>query len=203
MSTLAPRRKPAAARKPRAPAARSTKRGDADELSKSAITRLARQAGIKSLSTLVFDEMRGVTTVFVERIVRDAVILSEHARRKTVMPEDVKNALDRNGYKMYGGGSAMKRCKPLEGGADKQIRGAQAQSDCVHFERAPFERFVRQKAGGALRFSAEAMGMLQVATEAYLVKTLAHANLAAIHAKRVMVMPKDIQLVRHVAGERT
>jgi histone H3/H4 len=35
-----------------------------------------------------------------------------------------------------------------------------------------------------------------------LVALLADANLAAIHAKRVTIMPKDIQLARRIRGER-
>ena len=38
--------------------------------------------------------------------------------------------------------------------------------------------------------------------EAYLVRLLDDANLCAIHARRVTIMPKDIQLARRIRGER-
>ncbi len=38
--------------------------------------------------------------------------------------------------------------------------------------------------------------------EAYLVGLFEDTNLAAIHAKRVTIMPKDIQLARRIRGER-
>lgn len=43
---------------------------------------------------------------------------------------------------------------------------------------------------------------IQEAAEAYLVGVFEDANLCAIHAKRVTIMPKDIQLARRIRGER-
>ena len=42
---------------------------------------------------------------------------------------------------------------------------------------------------------------LQEAGEAFLIGLLEQANLCAIHAKRITVMPKDIQLARHIRGD--
>ena len=44
--------------------------------------------------------------------------------------------------------------------------------------------------------------VMQEAAEAYLVGLFEDTNLAAIHAKRVTIMPKDIQLARRIRGER-
>ena len=38
--------------------------------------------------------------------------------------------------------------------------------------------------------------------KAYLVGLFEDTNLCAIHAKRVTIMPKDIQLARRIRGER-
>ena len=43
----------------------------------------------------------------------------------------------------------------------------------------------------------------QPCTEAYLVSLFEDTNLCAIHAKRVTIMPKDIQLARRIRGERS
>lgn len=42
---------------------------------------------------------------------------------------------------------------------------------------------------------------LQEAAEAYLVGLFEDTNLAAIHAKRVTIMPRDIILARKLRGE--
>ena len=44
--------------------------------------------------------------------------------------------------------------------------------------------------------------VVQEASEAYLVGLFEDTNLCAIHAKRVTIMPKDIQLARRIRGER-
>jgi histone H3 len=43
---------------------------------------------------------------------------------------------------------------------------------------------------------------IQEATEAFVVSLLSDANLTALHANRVTAMPRDLQLVRRLRGER-
>ena len=48
----------------------------------------------------------------------------------------------------------------------------------------------------------EALGALQEASEAYTTALFEDTNLLTIHSKRVTVMPKDMQLVRRIRGEK-
>ena len=71
--------------------------------------------------------------------------------------------------------------------------------------KLPFQRLVREIAQDFktdLRFQGSAVLALQEASEAYLVGLFEDTNLCAIHAKRVTIMPKDIQLARRIRGER-
>ncbi|EDL88313.1 rCG61232, partial [Rattus norvegicus] len=52
-----------------------------------------------------------------------------------------------------------------------------------------------------LRFQSAEIGALQEASEAYLVGLFEDTNLGASHAKREIVMPKDIQLARRIRRE--
>ena len=61
-------------------------------------------------------------------------------------------------------------------------------------------REIAQDIKTELRFQREAVAALQEAAEAYLVGLFEDRNLCAIHAKHVMIMPKDIQLARHIRG---
>ena len=54
-----------------------------------------------------------------------------------------------------------------------------------------------------IRFRGSAINALQEAAEAYLVGLFEDTNLCAIHAKRITIMPRDIQLARRIRGERT
>ena len=53
------------------------------------------------------------------------------------------------------------------------------------------------------QIASAAVRALQDAAEAYLVGLFEDTNLCAIHAKRVTIMPKDIQLARRIHGDRT
>ncbi|KAF8722829.1 hypothetical protein HU200_021958 [Digitaria exilis] len=54
-----------------------------------------------------------------------------------------------------------------------------------------------------MRFQSHAVLALQEAEEAYLVGLFEDTNLCAVHAKRVTIMSKDIQLARRIRGERS
>jgi histone H3 len=72
--------------------------------------------------------------------------------------------------------------------------------------KLPFQRLVReisQEFKSDLRFQAQAVLALQEAAEAYLVGLFEDTNLCAIHAKRVTIMPKDMQLARRIRGEHS
>ena len=93
----------------------------------------------------------------------------------------------------------------------KQIRQYQKSTELL-IRKLPFQRLVREIASdtdvilsplcGKVRFQSAAIMALQEASEAYLVGLFEDSNLCAIHAKRVTIMPKDIQLARRIRGER-
>lgn len=53
-----------------------------------------------------------------------------------------------------------------------------------------------------LRWTDNALVALQEASEAYIVHVFGDAQLCAMHAKRVTVMPSDLKLARRIAGGR-
>ena len=76
--------------------------------------------------------------------------------------------------------------------------------------KAPFSRLVREITNDIQkgldndkveRWTGEALGALQEASEAYITALIEDSNLVCIHSKRVTVMPKDMQLVRRIRGE--
>ena len=56
---------------------------------------------------------------------------------------------------------------------------------------------------GSLRFKTAALMALQEAAETYMVQLFEETVLCAVHAKRVTVMPKDMNLARRIRGDRT
>jgi len=53
-----------------------------------------------------------------------------------------------------------------------------------------------------IRFQSQAILALQEAAEAYMVALFEDTNLCAIHAKRVTIMSRDVQLAKRIRGDR-
>jgi histone H3 len=86
----------------------------------------------------------------------------------------------------------------------REIRKYQKSTELL-IRKLPFQRLVREIASefkNDLRFQSSAVLALQEAAEAYMVGLFEDTNLCAIHAKRVTIMPKDVQLARRIRGER-
>ena len=93
----------------------------------------------------------------------------------------------------------------------REIRRYQKSTDLL-IARLPFARYFREVlqdnkpntcGDDNPRVTASALAASQEATEAYFVGLFEDTNLCAIHAKRVTIMPKDIQLARRIRGERS
>ncbi|UKJ89870.2 histone H4 [Theileria orientalis] len=80
---------------------RKVLRDNIQGVTKPAIRRLARRGGVKRISGLIYEEVRGVLKVFLENVVKDSVTYTEHARRKTVTAMDVVYSLKRQGRTLY------------------------------------------------------------------------------------------------------
>lgn len=85
----------------------------------------------------------------------------------------------------------------------REIRKYQKGTELL-IRKLPFQRLVREIAGQIkvdLRFTSDAIAALQESSEAFIVQLLEDANLVALHAKRITIMDKDIQLARRIRGE--
>ena len=111
---------------------------------------------------------------------------------------------------------AARKAAPSHGGVKKprryrpgtvalrEIRKFQKNTDLL-IRKLPFQRLVREISQDYkcdLRFQSTAILALQEAAEAFLVGLFEDTNECAIHAKRVTIMPKDMQLARRIRGDR-
>ena len=86
----------------------------------------------------------------------------------------------------------------------REIRRYQKSTELL-IRKLPFQRLVREialESKSNLRFQSTAIAALQEAAESYLVSLMEDTNLCAIHAKRVTIFPRDMQLARRIRGER-
>uniref|UniRef100_A0A8I6XZY1 Core Histone H2A/H2B/H3 domain-containing protein n=1 Tax=Hordeum vulgare subsp. vulgare TaxID=112509 RepID=A0A8I6XZY1_HORVV len=111
---------------------------------------------------------------------------------------------------------AARKSAPATGGVKKphrfrpgtvalcEIRKYQKSTELL-IRKLPFQRLVREITHdfkSDLHFQSSTVSALQEAAESYLVGLFKDTNLYAIHAKRVTIMPKDIQLARRIRRER-
>jgi histone H3 len=85
----------------------------------------------------------------------------------------------------------------------REIRRYQKSTEFL-IRRRPFQRVVKeiaQNLSSGWRFQSTALLALQEAAEAYLAGLFESAYLCALHAKRVTLMPRDMQLARRIRGD--
>ena len=113
---------------------------------------------------------------------------------------DNEKGIDRQDGKTINGktGKVMRRgIKAL-----KEIKKYQTSKDLL-IRRLPFQRVVREIAQNIrvdLCFQSTTIMALQEAGETFLVGLFEQSSLCAVHAKCVMMMPKDIQLAQRIRG---
>ncbi|KAI8910032.1 histone-fold-containing protein [Powellomyces hirtus] len=91
----------------------------------------------------------------------------------------------------------------------REIRKYQKSTDLL-LRKLPFARLVKEVSadlstleyanGQPPRWQSTAILAMQEAAEAFMVHLFEDANLCAIHAKRVTIMQRDIQLARRIRG---
>lgn len=116
---------------------------------------------------------------------------AQKAARKQPFPPQTKPAVKHT--KRYRPGTVALR----------EIRKYQKTTDLL-IRKLPFQRLVRdiaQQFKAEIRFQSAAVLALQEAAEAFLVSLFEDTNLCAIHAKRVTVMAKDMQLALRIRGD--
>ena len=129
------------------------------------------------------------------------------ARKMTGAKQPRKNVGVKHANKKPKVAGGVKRAHRFRPGtvALREIRRFQKSTELL-VRKLPFQRLVREIANDFktdLRFQSSAVLALQEAAEAYMVGLFEDTNLCAIHAKRVTIMPKDMQLARRIRGERS
>lgn len=210
----------------RTPVRRRKFRGSGDTLrdafKRPGIKRIARRAGVVRLDGLMYEEIRGVAKVYLWHVIRFAVIFMEYRKSRTLKYEDVKQSLDRLGFKAWAvnkveksNTSGLKRTKKKTATTKPRTtrRGSVAVREVKKYQkstkllmsRAGLDRLVRELIGDFMtnvRLSPRALSLLHVHIEDRLTNLLGNAQLAAIHGARKGVKPVNLILARRIKGDR-
>jgi histone H3 len=113
--------------------------------------------------------------------------------KKTVPSKKVPKTIQKKPFRYRPGVAALKEIRRYQKSTELLIR------------KLPFQRLVKeiaQEIQPKIRFQSGALLALQEMAEAFLVDLYQDTNLAAIHAKRVTITPKDMQLALRLRGKQ-
>jgi histone H3/H4 len=212
---------------------RKVLRDNIQGITKPSIHRLLHRAGVKTVSGLIYEEVRAVMKHCLAKFIRNILVYVQHDHRKTVYSRDVEAACESVGFYVAMGlpAKGLKKTQKEEKtcpepkreksavakGAKshrfragtvalRNIRHFQKNSSCLAFPRLPFERLIREVAqdfSSVIRFSDQSLLMIQFVIEESLCNLFQSTLLVSIHAGRTTIYPKDLQLARRVANSKT
>jgi len=74
-----------------------------ENISKPALERILRRAGVKRISSLIYEKLRNVMNEYMSSLLRDMIIFTEYGSRKTILIEDLNAALEVRGIYLAAG----------------------------------------------------------------------------------------------------
>ena len=196
-------------------------------ITKPALIRLIKDASFDAIqiSGLVYEEIRGKLEKHLGHIIDKSLIYMAHANLKTLSDDNVVSALpvhpilggkkDKKSIKTCKKSakkSAKKKKETDEEGDGEQSDGEQSdgeqgdieQSDiekCFYFPKQAFRHFVVSLTGDkSVRISSDALALLQIEAEHFLLKLASQAANLMQHAGRATLQPKDVHLANLLAA---
>ena len=180
----------------RKPKIRKILRDNIHGITKGRIKELARKAGVKSISSSTYDEVKARIKNMLENWISNIITYTEHSKKRTVGIKEVSAGIPHKYYSKLLNEKKCKKRKSKKSSPVKDIKHYQKLEGCLSIGKEPFERLVREITQDYkldVRFSAEGIIMIQHCLENCVIEMLSKANLSAIHAGRVRLLPKDLQ----------
>lgn len=208
----------------------ATKRGfvlqtpDTSAITKSALCRVVRRAGVKRVNVHVWDVLRDYLEVCVRNVLGEVLLTVDYFKRKTATLDDLYNVVALNGTPlMVGINKNVKTTKTLKlirsfnvntNVKSKRKPGKVAQQEVrralrpenvgLVIPRKNFSNFVKgvaQETIPNIRFKEGFVAVLQMFVEQALVDLCDNASLCAAHdSNRTTMNPRDLELAAHISG---
>ena len=184
------------------PKIRRILRDNIEGITKGRIKELARKAGVKTISSTTYDEVKARIKNMLENWISNIITYTEHSKKRTVGIKEVSAGIPHKYYSKLLNEKKCKKRKSKKSSPEKDIKHYQKLGGCLSIGKVSFERLVREITQDYkldVRFSAEAIIMIQHCLENCVVEMLSKANLSANHAGRVRLFPKDLQFQMNMA----
>lgn len=183
------------------PKIRKILRDNIHGVTKGRIKELARKAGVKTISSSTYDEVKARIKNMLENWISNIITYTEHNKKRTVGIKEVSAGIPHKYFSKLLNEKKCKKRKSKKSSPEKEIKYYQNLGGCLTIGKEPFDRLVReitQQYKLDVRFSTEAIIMIQHCLENCVVEMLSKANLSANHAGRVRLFPKDLQFQKNM-----
>jgi len=179
-------------------------------IKKNQIRRLAYVAGIEELSSLCYEEVRGIIKQKLENIISNIYLYLDYSRTRTMTDYMVASIISPH---MWSEKISGKKCKPKSKSRSKKDKNKMIQENikyyqdnstsCLTFEKSSFKKLLKEIMQDfttlSIRFPDSSCILLQYFIEDYVVHILKSAKNITVHSKRKTVEPKDINLAKKLS----
>jgi histone H3/H4 len=164
-----------------------------DNITKPALLRLIKEQseGNTQISSLLYEEFRYFLKDYVEKLVRQTVVIMDYMQTKTMAVSHLYHILKH----IPASNDILKQC------TGKMISDMKP---CFHIPKASFKKFVQMivdEYKDDMRYSKDALNLLQMVSEDHLKKYAKMTIKNARHAGRVEIQPRDLQLAKRADPE--
>lgn len=191
---------------------------NSENISHDAIIRMARQAGIVRLAGETYPAIREIIASEIRFLAVKSVFFMEEGQRKTIKENDARSAVKDSMCFNLPSEIPEKVCKKFQDSSPKPAKGKKKQRSAPGVKAAeeiafytnqtdfmtsvgPFNRLSRSiivEINDECKISAKAFGVIQMATEMFIVKFFKFCNVVSTKNKRTTVQLKDVEVVRLV-----
>jgi len=177
-------------------------------ITSSAIKRLAKQAGVSRVSSLVYEEARELLKDELTNVLRKSITLTEHLRKRTVDSKSVCASIpshmytSKSVYKIFKSYKKDPNTKKRRSGVVlREIKHFQKQYGTFLIRKVPFSRLVReisQDFRTDLRFTKGSLSFLQTYIETFMVDFLRNCAKIMQHYGKLALSIREFKATREL-----
>lgn len=185
------------------------------KINNSSLHNLAVLGGIlTSINDECYNVMRQLADIFLSEIMRKSILITQYSQRRIISGKDIIHTLENMGIKVHSDfGDDLPRCKTktlkkrMTEREFKRFRSSKQSQppECAQIPKAQLERIIKKHMldfSTYMKISKEALNLLQVSLEIYIIKVFYSCAKIAHHCGRNTLKTSDIYLYLNIINSK-
>lgn len=185
------------------------------KINNSSLHNLAVLGGIlTSINDECYNVMRQLADIFLSEIMRKSILITQYSQRRIISGKDIIHTLENMGIKVHSDfGDDLPRCKTktlkkrMTEREFKKFRSSKQSQppECAQIPKAQLERIIKKHMldfSTYMKISKEALNLLQVSLEIYIIKVFYSCAKIAHHCGRNTLKTSDIYLYLNIINSK-